>query len=79
MPASPESAAEYIEWAKANTLSPGEAVSPVEKLRDHLIASRNRKVEKAACEFAAGRLDADALLAIATLSQAIDGMDKSIG
>jgi hypothetical protein len=79
MPAPPESAAEYIAWAKANTLSPGETATPVERLRDHLVASRNRKVEKAACEFAAGRLDADALLAIATLTQAIDGMDKSLG
>jgi hypothetical protein len=54
----PQDAAEYVAWAKANTLSPGKA-TPVEQLRDHLVASRDRKVEKAAREFAAGRLDAD--------------------
>jgi hypothetical protein len=51
----------------------------LKQLRDHLVASRDRKVERAAREFAAGRLDADGLLAIGTLTQAIDGIDKSLG
>jgi hypothetical protein len=51
----------------------------VEQLRDHLVASRDRKVEKAAREFAAGRLDTDGLLAISSLTHAIDGIDKSLG
>jgi hypothetical protein len=75
----PQDAAEFIASYEAGTLSPGKAVTPVERLRDHLIASRNKRVEKAAREFAAGRLDADGLLAISSLTQAIDGIDKSLG
>jgi hypothetical protein len=75
----PQDAAEFIAAYKAGTLSPGEAATPVEQLRDHLVASRDKKVERAAREFAADRLDADGLLAIGTLTQAIDGIDKSLG
>jgi hypothetical protein len=79
MPAQPQTAAEFIASVEAGTLSPGKTATPVEQLRDHLVASRDGKVERAAREFAAGRLDADGLLAIATLSQAIDGIEKSLG
>jgi hypothetical protein len=75
----PQDAAEFIAAYKAGTLSPGKAATAVERLRDHLVASRGKKVAKAAFEFAAGRLDADALLAISSLTQAIDGIDKSLG
>jgi hypothetical protein len=75
----PQDAAEFIAAYEAGTLSPGKAATPVEQLRGHLVASRNKKVEKAAREFAAGRLDADGLLAIGTLTQAIDGIDKCLG
>jgi hypothetical protein len=80
MPAPPESAAEYIAAYEAGTLlPPGKAATAVERLRDHLVASRHKKVGKAAFEFAAGRLDADALLAISSLTAAIDGIDKGLG
>jgi hypothetical protein len=75
----PQDAAEFIAAYEAGTLSPGKTATPVERLRDHLIASRDKRVAKAAREFEASRLDADGLLAIGTLTQAIDGIDKSLG
>jgi hypothetical protein len=76
MPAQPKSAAEFIAWreagmlsrAEADTPAPSEEAGPVEQsreqLRDHLLASLDRNVDKAARKYAAGRLDADGLLAI---------------
>ena len=77
MPAFPQDAREFIEAMEAGTFPPGKTATPIELLRDHLIASRDKKVAKAALDFAAGRLDADGLLAIATLSQVIAGIDES--
>jgi hypothetical protein len=86
MPASPESAAEYIAWAKAGTLSPTEAgtlappgkATPVEQLRDHLVSQprpESREGGARVCRRPAGR---GWVAGNRDLTQAIDGLEKSL-